>query len=74
MSVKAGRVSEAGAASNACRNGEVDPGYDEAEAVAYMKRAELEVRVDVGIGTGRSTVWTCDLTAGYIAINADYRT
>lgn len=53
--------------------GEVDPGYNEPDAAAYMKNAELEIRVDVGVGTGRSTVWTCDMTAGYIAINADYR-
>ncbi len=55
-------------------DGEADPGYQEAEAAAYMKGAELEVRVDVGVGEGASTVWTCDLTARYIAINADYRT
>ncbi len=39
-----------------------------------MKRRELEIGVDVGIGAGRATVWTCDLTHGYIDINADYRT
>jgi glutamate N-acetyltransferase / amino-acid N-acetyltransferase len=38
-----------------------------------MKRAELVVGVDLGIGAGRAVVWTCDLTARYIAINADYR-
>ncbi len=53
--------------------GEVDPGYSEPDAAAYMKKAELEIRVDVGIGAGTSRVWTCDMTAGYIAINADYR-
>ena len=53
--------------------GEVDSGYEEKDGAEYMKGAELEVRVDVGVGTGRATVWTCDMTAGYIAINADYR-
>ena len=38
-----------------------------------MKGAEIIVRVDVGVGDGRATVWTCDLTHGYIDINADYR-
>jgi glutamate N-acetyltransferase/amino-acid N-acetyltransferase len=38
-----------------------------------MKRVEITVRVDVGVGNGRATVWTCDLTHGYIDINADYR-
>ncbi|MEM1268084.1 MAG: bifunctional ornithine acetyltransferase/N-acetylglutamate synthase, partial [Pseudomonadota bacterium] len=47
--------------------------YVEAEAAAYMRRAELEIAIDLGLGMGASTVWTCDLTAGYIAINADYR-
>ena len=53
--------------------GWVAPGYTEAEGAAYMKKAELEIAVDVGIGRGRATVWTCDLTHGYISINADYR-
>lgn len=53
--------------------GEVAPGYAEEDGAAYMKKAELEVRVDVGVGGASSTVWTCDLTAGYVSINADYR-
>ena len=53
--------------------GEVSPGYREADGAAYMKRQELVVAVDLGLGTGASTVWTCDLTHGYISINADYR-
>lgn len=53
--------------------GWVAAGYTEAAGAAYMKRAELEISVDVGIGGGRATVWTCDLTHGYISINADYR-
>ena len=50
-----------------------DPGYDEATASAYMKREEIVIGVDIGLGQGRARVWTCDLTEGYIAINADYR-
>jgi glutamate N-acetyltransferase/amino-acid N-acetyltransferase len=53
--------------------GERDPAYSEAAVSAYMQRAELALRVDLGIGRGMSTVWTCDLTGEYIAINADYR-
>jgi len=53
--------------------GEADPGYQEAMGAEYMKNQELTVRVDVGFGTGAATVWTCDLTKDYIAINADYR-
>ena len=38
-----------------------------------MKAQELRISVDLGLGEGRATVWTCDLTHGYIDINADYR-
>ena len=55
------------------RDGWRAPEYSEAEASAYMKRQDLVIGVDMGIGAGRSTVWTCDLTHGYIDINADYR-
>ncbi|UUX51408.1 bifunctional glutamate N-acetyltransferase/amino-acid acetyltransferase ArgJ [Nisaea acidiphila] len=50
-----------------------DPNYDEAPVAAHLKGQEIGIDVDVGIGSGRSTVWTCDLTHGYISINADYR-
>ncbi len=53
--------------------GERDPSYSEAAVSEYMKRSELVLRADIGLGKGKATVWTCDLTAGYIAINADYR-
>jgi glutamate N-acetyltransferase/amino-acid N-acetyltransferase len=49
------------------------PGYDETPVAAHMKGTDVEIAVDVGIGEGRATVWTCDLTHGYIDINADYR-
>ncbi|MCU9848148.1 bifunctional glutamate N-acetyltransferase/amino-acid acetyltransferase ArgJ [Defluviimonas sp. WL0024] len=49
------------------------PDYSEEEAAAYMKRDELVISVDLGLGKGARTVWTCDLTHRYIDINADYR-
>ena len=55
------------------RNGWVDPDYNEDVAATYMKGQELQIRVDLGLGGGKAKVWTCDLTHGYIAINADYR-
>ncbi len=54
--------------------GVVVEGYDEAPVTKHLQGHEIEIGVDLGIGTGRATVWTCDLTHGYIAINADYRT
>jgi glutamate N-acetyltransferase/amino-acid N-acetyltransferase len=53
--------------------GWVNPDYSEEEASAYMKNQELEIHVDLGLGGGTARVWTCDLTHGYIQINADYR-
>jgi glutamate N-acetyltransferase / amino-acid N-acetyltransferase len=50
-----------------------DPDYDEATTSAYMKRDSIEITADLGIGRGSATVWTCDLTKEYIAINGDYR-
>ncbi len=54
-------------------NGWRAPNYSEDQAAAYMKNEELVIGVDLGIGSGASTVWTCDLTYEYIRINADYR-
>jgi len=53
--------------------GERAPIYDEAATSAYMKGEELELTVSLGLGAGRATVYTCDLTHGYITINGDYR-
>lgn len=53
--------------------GWVSPAYRESEGAAYMKNDELVISVDLGLGKGTATVWTCDLTHGYIEINADYR-
>jgi len=55
------------------RDGERAPGYDEAATSAYMKGEDLELTVSLGLGEGRATVYTCDLTHGYITINGDYR-
>ena len=48
-------------------------GYSEDAAVNHMKGQNIEIGVDIGLGSGTATVWTCDLTHGYISINADYR-
>jgi len=48
--------------------------YDEAPVAAHLQGREITIRIDLGLGDGRATVWTCDLTHGYISINADYRT
>lgn len=53
--------------------GTVLPGYREDVASLHLAQAEVCLRADVGIGTGMATVWTCDLTHGYIDINAGYR-
>ena len=47
--------------------------YDEAPIAAHMKTRDIQIAVDIGLGNGTWTVWSCDLTHGYIAINADYR-
>ncbi len=53
--------------------GWISPDYREEDAAAHMKGQELVIAVDLGLGDGKATVWTCDLTHGYIDINADYR-
>lgn len=55
------------------RDGLAVPDYDEAPVAAHLKGSEIEIGVSLGLGEGRATVWTCDLTHGYISINADYR-
>ena len=54
-------------------NGWVAPSYKEEDGAALMKQPEIAISVDIGLGAGKATVWTCDLTHGYISINADYR-
>jgi len=54
-------------------NGWVSPDYSEDAGAGYMKQQNLAINVDLGLGDGKSTVWTCDLTHQYITINADYR-
>jgi glutamate N-acetyltransferase/amino-acid N-acetyltransferase len=50
-----------------------DPAYDESKTSAYMKGDEILIRVDLGLGRGEATAWTCDLTKAYVEINGDYR-
>lgn len=59
--------------TEAAHNGLPVDGYDETPVAAHLKGQEIAIGVDIGLGTGRATVWTCDLTHGYISINADYR-
>ncbi|MCW5700455.1 MAG: bifunctional glutamate N-acetyltransferase/amino-acid acetyltransferase ArgJ [Rhodospirillales bacterium] len=47
--------------------------YEEGPVAAHMKQPEIDIAVDVGVGMGQAKVWTCDLTHGYIDINASYR-
>ena len=54
-------------------NGLAVADYDEAPVARHLKQNEIEIGVDLGLGSGQATVWTCDLTHGYIGINADYR-
>ena len=58
----------------AARDGLPLADYDEAPVAAHLKGSEVSITVYLGLGEGSATVWTCDLTHGYIAINADYRT
>jgi glutamate N-acetyltransferase / amino-acid N-acetyltransferase len=55
------------------RHGGVVPGYDESPVVAHMKGREVSIAIDIGLGRGKATAWTCDLTHGYIDINGSYR-
>ncbi|MEZ5667518.1 MAG: bifunctional glutamate N-acetyltransferase/amino-acid acetyltransferase ArgJ [Alphaproteobacteria bacterium] len=54
-------------------DGGIVAGYDEAPVAAHLAGREIDIEVDVGVGRGMATIWTCDLTHGYIDINADYR-
>ncbi|WP_324742770.1 bifunctional glutamate N-acetyltransferase/amino-acid acetyltransferase ArgJ [Tsuneonella sp. CC-YZS046] len=55
------------------RNGLPLADYDETPVAEHLKGREIDIAVDLGLGEGAATVWTCDLTHGYISINADYR-
>jgi glutamate N-acetyltransferase / amino-acid N-acetyltransferase len=55
------------------KDGERAPTYDEETVAAYMLGREIAISVDLALGPGEATVWTCDLTHGYISVNADYR-
>ena len=57
----------------AAQDGKIAPSYDERKMSAYMKKKELEILVDVGVGRASTVMWTCDLTKRYVEINGDYR-
>jgi glutamate N-acetyltransferase/amino-acid N-acetyltransferase len=67
------RLSISFGVTHVASNGLPVDGYDETPVSAHLKGQEIEISVDLGLGEGRATVWTCDLTHGYISINADYR-
>ncbi len=54
-------------------DGERDPAYSEAATTAVMEQDDIAIRADIGLGNGKATVYTCDLTKEYVAINGDYR-
>ena len=66
LSIKMGGIAVAA-------RGERVAGYDEGPVAKHMKGDHIAIEVDIGLGLGAATVWTCDLTHEYIAINADYR-
>ncbi len=51
----------------------VSPDYSEDKGATYMKAEDIVISTDLGLGSGEAVMWTCDLTHGYITINADYR-
>jgi glutamate N-acetyltransferase / amino-acid N-acetyltransferase len=55
------------------KDGLIVPGYDETPVTAHVRSPMVDIGADLGLGDGSATVWTCDLTHGYISINADYR-
>ncbi len=55
------------------KGGAVNPDYREKDVMPYLKGQDIDIVVDVSVGNGEATIWTCDLTHGYISINADYR-
>ncbi len=55
------------------RNGMRDPAYKEASIMPHMKGRHIVIEAHVGVAKGKSRVWTCDLTHGYIDINGSYR-
>ena len=55
------------------KDGAAVEGFDEAPVAAHMKGQSIDIEVDLALGDGNATIWTCDLTHGYISINADYR-
>jgi glutamate N-acetyltransferase / amino-acid N-acetyltransferase len=54
-------------------HGARDQSYDEATVSAYMKNQEIDIKIELGLGKGKFTVYTCDLTKEYVEINGDYR-
>ncbi len=54
-------------------NGQRDPAYEESKVQSHMRGRAIKIKVDVGVGDGKATVWTCDFTRRYVEINGSYR-
>lgn len=70
-------MAKVGLAINGCtivHEGSIDPGYTEERGTRAMSPEEIVIAIDLGVGGGRGTVWTSDLSHGYVTINAEYRT
>ena len=67
------RLSIGSGGTRAAKDGQPLADYDEAPVARHLEGQDIRIDVDLGVGDGRATVWTCDLTHGYISINADYR-
>ena len=55
------------------RSGQKNPTYDESRATSFLRESEIVISINLNIGGGVGQIWTCDLTHGYIDINASYR-
>ncbi len=72
--IEAGRLSLALGDLAVVERGERVPHYTRAQGVAVMQQEEIRLRIDLGLGHATHTVWSCDLTHGYVTINAEYHT
>ena len=55
------------------KHGAAVPEFDETPVARHMQEQNIDIQIDIGLGSGSATIWTCDLTHGYITINGDYR-
>ena len=72
-SIQPKKISLAIGKNSILKDGELSRSYSESKTKKYMQEDEILINIGLGIGKGDSDIWTCDLTEGYIRINADYR-